>query len=197
MKENEVVMENIIGMIVVTLKSTVMSNSILIGFSIGMLTIILESIIPILPLGFFIATNMLIFGNLIGFVLSWVATIIGCSISFFLFRQGFHFVKRNEKIERFISKVNKIPFPTLVLMMSFPFSPAFLFNIAAGCSKLTYPKYLIALFLSKAIVVYFWGFIGTTLVESITNTAVLWKLSLLLLFVFLLSKIAVRNFRLE
>lgn len=190
-------MENIIGSVVVLLKETIMSNSILIGFSIGMMTIILESIIPILPLGFFIATNMLVFGNLIGFLLSLIATIIGCSISFFAFRKGFHSTKKNKKIEQLIDRINKIPFPLLVVLMSFPFSPAFLFNIAAGCSNLSYPKYLISLLLSKSIIVYFWGFIGTTLFESITNTAVLWKLSLLLLFVFILSKLAVRNFRLE
>lgn len=190
-------MEQLIEMIIITLKDAVASHSIVIGLGIGMSTIILESIIPILPLGLFIATNMILFGNIVGFFISWIATIIGCSISFFLFRKGFHHVHYKGNLAAIAKRIDKISFSTLVVLMSFPFSPAFLFNIAAGCSKLSYPKYLVALILSKSIIVYFWGFIGTTLVDSMTTPSVLWKLLGLLFGAFLLSKIAIRNFKLE
>ena len=54
----------------------------------GMSVIILESMIPILPLALFIALNMLLFGYLQGFIMSWMATCIGCFISFTIVRYG-------------------------------------------------------------------------------------------------------------
>ena len=53
----------------------------------GCLFIVIESIIPILPLFVFITLNFLAFGNVLGFIISWVFTCVGCSISFFLFRK--------------------------------------------------------------------------------------------------------------
>ena len=54
------------------------------GFISGFLLIILESMIPVLPLAVFIALNIMTFGSLFGFILSWVATVTGCMISFYL-----------------------------------------------------------------------------------------------------------------
>ena len=52
----------------------------------GCLLIILESIIPILPLAVFIAFNMFAFGNIWGFLISWISTIIGCILSYLVFK---------------------------------------------------------------------------------------------------------------
>ena len=57
------------------------------GFISGFLLIILESMIPILPLAVFIALNIMTFGSLFGFLISWIATVIGCMISFTLCRK--------------------------------------------------------------------------------------------------------------
>ena len=57
------------------------------GFISGFLLIIFESMIPVLPLAVFIALNIMTFGSLFGFILSWVATVTGCMISFFLCRK--------------------------------------------------------------------------------------------------------------
>ena len=52
----------------------------------GFFLIFLESIIPALPLGVFIGMNMLAFGNVTGFFLSYFSTIIGCMVSFSVFK---------------------------------------------------------------------------------------------------------------
>ena len=57
------------------------------GFISGFLLIIFESMIPVLPLAVFIALNIMTFGSLFGFILSWVATVTGCMISFYLCRK--------------------------------------------------------------------------------------------------------------
>ena len=56
------------------------------GIPFGCFVIILESIIPALPLGVFIAFNMIAFGNIIGFLISWLSTSLGCLLSYFFFK---------------------------------------------------------------------------------------------------------------
>ena len=55
------------------------------GFLCGILLILLESIIPALPLGVFIALNINAFGLIIGITISWLATCLGCYLSFLFF----------------------------------------------------------------------------------------------------------------
>ena len=81
-------MKELIDTVIEFLKVQVQANNPVIGIIIGMFVIVLESIIPILPLAVFIAINMLVFGNIIGFIISWVATILGCILAFTLCRKG-------------------------------------------------------------------------------------------------------------
>lgn len=182
-------MEQFIQTILQTLQSTVQNNNYIISICASMLLIMLESMLPMLPLALFIAVNLIVFGNFIGFLISWSATIMGCSISFLLFR----FLKKNlfhvhSKQFMWINQINQISFSTLVIILSIPFTPAFSVNIGAGLSNMKFSKYLFALFISKLFLVYFWGFIGTTILESFTDIQVLWKLATMILLAFLLSK---------
>jgi uncharacterized membrane protein (DUF485 family) len=56
---------------------------------------------------------------------------------------------------------------------------------------------LLALLISKISIVYFWGFIGTTLVESITDIGVLLKIAVIILIAFILSKIVTKKFNIN
>lgn len=183
------------------LKDFVQNSNIFIALIIGMSLIILESIIPMLPLAVFIAINMLVFGNIIGFILSWIATIIGCTLSFYIFRtlknKAWKYISKKEKLVDLMKKIDKISFSSLVIILAFPFTPAFSINIGAGLSNISYKKYLLALLISKISIVYFWGFIGTTLVESITDIGVLLKIAVIILIAFILSKIVTKKFNIN
>lgn len=166
------------------------------GILAGIFLILLESIIPALPLSVFITLNLMTYGNIIGFLLSWLATIVGCSLSFFLFRFVFRnkfdrFVKKKDQkeLKKWMKKISSIRFSSLAILIAIPFTPAFFVNIAAGLSKMSYQKFFLALFIGKFIMVYFWGYVGTTLMESLTNVGVLLKIAGLLLIVYVLSKI--------
>ena len=56
------------------------------GPIVGCFFILIESMVPILPLFVFITLNFLAFGSVFGFIISWIFTCIGCFISFLLFR---------------------------------------------------------------------------------------------------------------
>jgi uncharacterized membrane protein YdjX (TVP38/TMEM64 family) len=79
----------------------------------GIFLIILESILPILPLAAFIALNMEAFGTFWGFIISWFATSLGCVLSYYAFKKGFsdrlyRHVKIDGKIDKFLSAVKKL-----------------------------------------------------------------------------------------
>lgn len=195
-------MEQIINNIVEQLTNFVYSNNIFISLFFGMFVVILESIIPILPLALFIAVNTIVFGNVLGFIISWIGTIIGCTLSFFIFRKGlskkiYRFMDHKKKGKELMQKISNLDFCKLVLILAIPFTPAFSVNIGAGLSKMSYKKYLLALIISKLSIIYFWGFIGTTFIESITDVGVLAKLGVILLITFILSRLVIRKFKIQ
>lgn len=195
-------MQQIINDVVEYLKELVLNNNIVISLLMGMGVIILESMIPILPLALFIALNMLIFGNLVGFIISWIATVIGCSLSFFIFRKGlskrlYKNIDNKPRTEKLMNVVSNISFSKLVIIMAIPFTPAFSVNIGAGLSKMKYKKFLMACIIAKISIIYFWGFVGTTFIESISDVTVIFKLLLILLIAFILSKFVINKFDLD
>lgn len=173
------------------------------GPIVGCFFILIESMVPILPLFVFITLNFLAFGNVLGFIISWIFTCIGCSISFFLFRKKvqtwlFKRLKKEGVIsERTIDMITNLKFEQLATIIAIPFTPAFLINIAAGLSKMSYKKYLGALLIGKVFLVYFWGFIGVTLIESIKNPIYLVRVGILLLLAYIISRIISRKFKIE
>lgn len=172
------------------------------GMPFGFFLIILESIIPALPLGVFVAFNMMAFGTVFGFILSWTATIIGCIISYLLFYKvvGKYLknkLKKTDKYNKLIKRISKIKFTTLVLIIALPFSPAFAINIAAGISKINFKKFVVALLIGKVSIVYFWGYIGKSLLESITDINTLITISIMLLLSYVISKLINKKFKIE
>jgi uncharacterized membrane protein YdjX (TVP38/TMEM64 family) len=158
----------------------------------GFLIIILESILPMLPLAVFIGLNIITFGPAVGFTLSWIATICGSLLSFFAFRKGFSRLlyrktKVDGKIRKFMNYVSHFPFTKLVLLMAIPFAPAFMINIAAGLSKISIRKFVFATIIGKISIVYFWGYIATNFLESITNPYILFKISVIMVLAYLSS----------
>ncbi len=189
-------MESIIQNMVEVIQNVVQNGNYLISVFVGMFIVILESMIPMLPLALFIAINMLVFGNTMGFLISWIATVIGCSISFFIFR----YLKKKidwKKNANWMNKVSNMSFSRLVILLSIPFTPAFSVNIGAGLSDMKFSKYLFALLLSKIFLIYFWGFIGTTLIESITDIGILFKLGSMIVIASLLSKWVMHQFHIQ
>lgn len=163
------------------------------GILSGFFLIILESIFPILPLSVFIAINVISFGTLFGFLVSWIATVTGCMLSFTACRKLKNkFDKKygsNDKVKKFKKYISKISYSNLVLLIAMPFTPAFAVNIGAGLSEINYKKYFSALMIGKITMVYFWGFIGKSFLESITDPYTLAQIVVMLILAYLGSKV--------
>lgn len=182
------------------------ATDILVGFGpiAGIFMIMIESMLPILPLAVFITLNMVSFGSVFGFLISWLSTIAGCMISFTLFRHFFsnklyRFIKKKEqdKFASIMKAISNISFSNLVILIAIPFSPAFLINIAAGLSKIKVEKFFLAIIIGKIIMVYFWGYIGTSLLESLTDITILFKIAILLVIAFIMSKIVEKKLKVK
>lgn len=193
-------MEEFIKQIVLFIQDFVATNNIVLSLFVGSFAVIIESIIPALPLSVFIAINNIAFGNIIGFLVSWISTIIGCTISFYLCRKARKKVKNkfkdDGKIIGFINKIDHIKFSSLFLILAMPFTPAFSVNIAAGVSKMHYKKYLAALLLSKVFIVYFWGYIGSNIIYNLTNVALMVKMGIIIITLFIISRIIAKEYNL-
>lgn len=174
------------------------------GIFAGIILILLESVFPPLPLSVFIALNSMTYGQTLGVIISWLSTVFGCSASFFLFRKLFRnkfnkILKEKdlETLSKLTKQVSNISLPNLTILIAIPFTPAFLVNIACGLSNMKYRKFLMALLVSKFIMVFFWSYIGTTFLESITNVSVLIKIIVLLALGYIVSKILEKRLKVK
>ena len=195
-------MDQISRFVVDFLDGYIASTNVVTCFIIGFLIIILESIIPILPLALFVAFNVVVFGTVLGFFMSWIATLIGCSLSFLIFRKLSlkwlnKYIEKHDKLKKIRDKIGSISFTNLVIIMAFPFAPAFSINIAAGLTNMNYKKFIMSASISKIAIVYFWGYIGSTFLQSMTDIGVLLKLSIIIVLSFLLSKFVTKKFKID
>lgn len=172
------------------------------GPILGSLFIVLESIIPPLPLFVFITINFIAFGNVIGFIISWICTIIGCLISYFLVKKFLRnfVVKKIKKIDlltKCMNYIENLSLTKITVILSIPFTPAFMMNIAAGLVNMNFKKFFIAILISKIFLVYFWGFVGTSLVESFQNPTSLITVVVMMIIAYLMSFVIKKVFKIN
>ena len=168
----------------------------------GSLLIVFESIIPPLPLFVFITINFLAFGTVLGFIISWICTVIGCLISYFLVKKFLRsFVIRKIKnidlLTKCMNYIENLSLTKVTVILSIPFTPAFMMNIAAGLVGMDFKKFLISILISKIFLVYFWGFVGTSLVESFQNPMSLITVIFMMLLAYLVSLIIKKVFKIN
>ena len=170
----------------------------------GFLLVLLESVFPFLPLGAIVGLNMLSFGNLFGFLISYIATVFGCMASFCLFRYLFrdrfiHWFSKSKQdtIKKWMDKLSNIDFNVLVVLFALPVTPAFAVNIAGGLSDISDKKYLIALMIGKPAMLLFYGYIAVSFVDSLKDPINFVKVGGLVLVAYIISKIVEKIVKVE
>ncbi len=165
------------------------------GYFLSCFLILIESIVPILPLSVFITLLFYKFGSLLGFLISYVFTVLGCFLSYLLFKTkvkkwfDFYIDKKDKKnIKKIMKRLKRIKFENLCLIIAMPFTPAYLVNIAAGLSDISKKKYVFAILIGKIFLVIFWGFIGTSIINSFKDPLNIIFILLLLFGCFIVSK---------
>ena len=166
------------------------------GYVLSCFLILIESIVPALPLSVFITLLFYKFGVVVGFIISYIFTILGCIMSYKIFNSKLRYkfddyINKNDmiKLNKIKKRINKIKFNNLCLIIAIPFTPAFLVNIAAGIVNINFKKYLYALMIGKIFLIIFWGFIGTSLINSFKNPINLIYIIIMLIICFIISKL--------
>ena len=93
-------------------------------------------------------------------------------------------------LQKTIKIIKNMDLTNLILVIAIPFTPAFLINIAAAIANIDKKKFIISILIGKIFMVYFWGFIGVSLIESLKNPLIIIRVSILLIFAYILSIIA-------
>ena len=191
------ILENIYDNII-----TIINSSVIFGPLFACLLIFLESILPVLPLFVFITIIFVAYGYGVGFLISYILTCLGCVFAFYLSRKFLrNFFKKNirkiDKLDNLMNKIDKIKLYQLVLIVAIPFTPAFLINIAAALSEINFKKFLISILIGKVSLIFFWGFIGTSLIESLKNPKIIVVILIMLLGTYLLSKFVTKKLNIE
>ena len=172
------------------------------GPFLGCVLIILESIIPALPLFVFITINFIAFGHILGFIISWICTIIGCLISYFVVKKFLRNwvvkkIKNIELLNKCMNYIENLSLTKITVILSIPFTPAFMMNIAAGLVNMNFKKFFIAILISKIFLVYFWGEVGTGIVESFQNPSSIITVILMVIIAYILSLIIKKIFKIN
>ncbi len=168
----------------------------------GFFLIVLESILPILPLGVFIAMNVEAFGPFVAYIVSYTATVMGCIISYYVFRYFLakyydKIIAKSEKRIKASKRMKKVKFSHLVLLLSLPFTPASLVNALCGVNKILQLKFISAILISKIFTIYFWVFVGKNFIDSLKNIKVMALIGFMLVTAYALSKIVSKKMDLE
>ena len=172
------------------------------GPLLGCIFIILESIIPPLPLFVFITLNFVAYGKLVGFIISWICTCIGCLLSYFLVKKFLRNwvlkkIKNVDLLTKWMSYIENLSLSKVTVILAIPFTPAFIVNIAAGICNMDFKKFSVAILISKIFLVYFWGVVGTGLLESLHNPRSIITVIVMMVVAYLVSLIIKKVFKLD
>ncbi|MDX2244261.1 MAG: VTT domain-containing protein [Leptolyngbyaceae cyanobacterium bins.302] len=117
-------------------------------------------------------TGGVLFGQQIGFLLSFVASVMGCCINFWISRKlgrkvAARFIGHSslDNLDRFTERLNK-HHSVLVLMVIMPISQD-LISYAVGLTKVRFWQFFVALVVSGAVVVGAYIYFGSGILEAL------------------------------
>ena len=96
--------------------------------------------------------------------------------------------KIKKRVEKASIKFKNIPLSNLVVIIALPFTPSFIINILGGVSGISKKKFGIALLIGKLFMIFFWGYVGKSLIESVSDISTIMIIVLLLLLAYFISK---------
>lgn len=144
------------------------------GPLIGILLPFIEAFLPFLPLVVIVVANASSYGLWLGFLLSWIGTVLGSYAVFLIVRRfGKHprlkvFIEK-EKVQKLIKWVDMRGLSPLFILLCFPFTPSVLVNIVAGLSNIKKKYYLFVIMAGKFVMIASMSALGYDLKALLTD----------------------------
>ncbi len=166
------------------------------------LLILVEPLLPFLPMFIFVTINLLVFGYVIGFILSYIFAVLGCLLFYVvvskLFRnKAYKFYKDKKNLNKLMEKYKNMRFETLTTIISLPFTPGVMINGLAALSGMPLKKYMTAEIIAKIFITIFWGFMGVSLIKCLKDPKYLIIIFVMLISGYIISKIVNRKYNLD
>lgn len=160
-------------------------------FLILILTLLLmtvQNLFTIIPLILLISINVSLFGFTGGYLWSWLGSVAGAVVSFYMTRYGFqNFFSKyvNEKWER---KIEENGFWFVFFGRVMPFIPTSVVNIAAGISSVRFLKFFYATALGNLIYFFFLSAISLGILSIPWENGIYAGIAALALIIFFVIK---------
>lgn len=144
------------------------------GPIIGIFLPFIEAFLPFLPLVVIVVANASSYGIWIGFLLSWIGTVLGSYVVFLIVRRfGKHprlqkYIGK-EKVQKMIQWVDMRGISPLFLLLCFPFTPSVLVNIVAGLSNIKKKYYLFVIMVGKFFMIASMSVLGYDIKALLTD----------------------------
>lgn len=165
----------------------------LLSILVGMMSVFIESFVPLLPLVAIVTANAALFGMYQGLIISWIGSSAGTICLFLIIRKVSNWKVIDslisEKTEKAIKWIESRGFKLLFLAYACPFLPACLITISQGIAKRKISVFVSAVFSGKLVMFFIISYIGKDIVGFVTNPI---KVITFLLIVFIAWKIGNR-----
>lgn len=163
------------------------------GIFAGFFLVILESFVPVLPLFAIVILNINSYGFILGFLISYTASVTGSYLVFlvvrFLFRNpAQRYIHSKEKLERMLRFVDERGFTFAFILLALPFTPTSVVNVIAALSNMKAKVYLLILLVAKVIMIGSMALVGYDITEFFNSPVRLVFSSVLLVVLYLFSK---------
>ncbi|CAM4250218.1 TVP38/TMEM64 family protein [Lacicoccus alkaliphilus] len=163
------------------------------GIFAGFFLVILESFVPVLPLFAIVILNINSYGFILGFLISYTASVTGSYLVFlvvrFLFRDtAQRYIHSKEKLERMLRFVDERGFTFAFVLLALPFTPTSVVNVIAALSNMKSKVYLFILIAAKVIMIGSMALVGYDITEFFNSPLRLIFSSVLLVVLYLFSK---------
>ena len=161
-----------------------------------------EAFIPALPLIAIVTLNVAAHGGILGFLYSWIGSVLGSAI-FFLFcrrivkRLVMRIANKHPKIMKAREWVGRVNRKALFVIITMPFTPSSFVNFAIGVSDFDEKTYIKIMASAKIVMLILLSLFGQSVVQALENPAFIALAVILVVVLYLVSKYISKRHNLE
>ena len=129
------------------------------GPFLGIVMTIIEAIFPPLPLALFVTLNVMMFGLVKGYILSWIGTCIGSILVYMLLvkigGKRFDKIKKKYKlVDKASNWVHAKGGKAIFVLLCFPFTPSIAVALLGAIANVERKAYIKAVILGKLVMIF-------------------------------------------
>lgn len=163
------------------------------GFIVGFLLVFIEAFLPFLPLVVIVILNINSYGIIVGFLVSYTASVAGSYLVFLIVRNIFRkpaqrYIEKHDKLNKMLKFIDERGFTFLFILLSLPFTPSSVVNVITALSNIRRHVYLYILLASKFIMILSMTLVGYDITSFFDSPVKLITSLVFLAVLYLLSK---------